>query len=408
MTSLCPGNTASQPIPGRPQLAIFGGEGLAALFTRMLGAWSVPLAGAIGVIEYDLVNSCATDPPADPGMQPADWVALLTANPAISPGAGQKFQQLVQRLLWFQMCQCVQNPQPTPPAVTTTPPSGYPVLNAPGSYIPRSDQPCWDYAVQTTEIASGGSLQNVCPPGTSLHVISYNLDLPAFNPTAYNLAVTFLAGGDVNTLFAARIQWFDANSVLLRTDQGVLVGPGGTSSLSQTPPTTATKGSFGLISNGVGAGGSCRTEFQMWCASTSPLVPSSPCGPSDPLTQQLLNTILGLVTLIQRQDAPFAYVKGAQHTNLSGTGQIAVSGLLGCIVTPTTVPPNFGSAAGTPTELFNIGWINWGTADGYPQREWIAPNPLVSTPCRAGLYTFIGYTLRPGVVITITEIVREP
>jgi hypothetical protein len=132
-----------------------------------------------------------------------------------------------------------------------------------------------------------------------------------------------------------------------------------------------------------------------------------PC-PPDPRTLATLNEILRLLTLVQRQAVPFAYVRGADHTGLTGHGEISVQGLIGCIVTLTAFGSNVGSTDGDPLTYFNAGWFNWGDADGFQPRIFINASPQVSFPTSAGQFTRIGYSLEPGVTATITELTREP
>jgi len=53
--------------------------------------------------------------------------------------------------------------------------------------------------------------------------------------------------------------------------------------------------------------------------------------------QAQLDQLMAMVTLIQRQAAPFGYVPGAIHAGLTGTGVIAIQGLIGC-KSVTTLP----------------------------------------------------------------------
>jgi hypothetical protein len=115
-----------------------------------------------------------------------------------------------------------------------------------------------------------------------------------------------------------------------------------------------------------------------------------------------------MVKLIQRQAVPFAYVPGTTHTGLSGAGVIDVSGLIGAKADVTTTPDRFGREGTSPTEFFDMGFITWGTPDGWPSSFRLEHDPLVMFPRSAGLYTEIRYDLEPGVVITLTELLREP
>jgi len=121
----------------------------------------------------------------------------------------------------------------------------------------------------------------------------------------------------------------------------------------------------------------------------------------------MLDRILGMVTLIQRQQVPFAYVYGSNHTALSGDGELSVSGLLGVSVDVTTLPASYGVADGTPETHFGLGYINLGTDDGWTSARSIDHDGTLLLPSAAGVFTRIGYSLSAGVVVDIRELVRE-
>jgi hypothetical protein len=144
--------------------------------------------------------------------------------------------------------------------------------------------------------------------------------------------------------------------------------------------------------------------------STFPTPPSGvqPCCTStDPITRATLQSILDMVTLIQRQTVPFAYISGATHSGLTGTGSISVQGILGVLLN-VSVPARAGTEVGTPDTVYDCGWINFGTADGYSDRQFITSDSQVVFPAAAGAWTLVGYTFLPGVTVTITELIREP
>jgi hypothetical protein len=119
-------------------------------------------------------------------------------------------------------------------------------------------------------------------------------------------------------------------------------------------------------------------------------------------------TLSTLVTLIQRQAAPFGYINGTSHAGLTGTGSIAVSDILGLSVSFTGGSGVIGREIGHPDTLFDAGWLNVGDASGFRSRERIRTNPWVWFPPAAGEITVVGYTLAPLVTATITELIREP
>lgn len=150
-----------------------------------------------------------------------------------------------------------------------------------------------------------------------------------------------------------------------------------------------------------------RVVLMEYCGGSTPTTVVGNCGP-DPSTVALLNQIYGLLQLIQRQAAPFGYVTGASHTGLTTSGELTVADLLGVKITVTTIPGYVGSESGDPDEYFDIGWFAWGSTDGFSAREFITHSPQLSLPADAGLYTRLGYTLHPGVVVTVEELIREP
>jgi hypothetical protein len=135
---------------------------------------------------------------------------------------------------------------------------------------------------------------------------------------------------------------------------------------------------------------------------------SAACCPPDPTIVAMLTALQQAVTLIQRQAAPFAYVYGTNHTALTGNGSFAVSSLIGVSVDITTIPAWKGSVSGSPVEYFELGFVTLGTADGYETSRRLDHDGTLMIPPQAGVFTTVGYTLPPGVVVSIRELVREP
>jgi hypothetical protein len=114
-----------------------------------------------------------------------------------------------------------------------------------------------------------------------------------------------------------------------------------------------------------------------------------------------------MVTLLQRQAAPFAYVSGPVHSGLTGTGSFAVQGILGLHASASGLS-GIGLRVGTPDVRLEIGRLNLGTSDAYSDRVQLVLGDQVVFPAAAGLFTVVGYTLEPGVTLTVTELLREP
>lgn len=151
-----------------------------------------------------------------------------------------------------------------------------------------------------------------------------------------------------------------------------------------------------------------------------PTAPTFPCNNVDPCAaliaiQQLLasmNTLLSsdleLDTLSQRYKLPFASIPGARHTSLSGEGSFAIERLLGVTVTLdefATQPPVL---EGNPPYVMNLGWISASDGDGMLQEKRFTQQAMTWFPTNMQMATLLGYSFRPGIVATITELKPEP
>jgi hypothetical protein len=118
-------------------------------------------------------------------------------------------------------------------------------------------------------------------------------------------------------------------------------------------------------------------------------------------------TALGeTVKVIQTQAAPFAYRTGETFTGLTGTGDVAVRATLGARVDITTLPSAYGAILANPTVLVDVGWISLATADGWLPAQRLQHDNLLLLPPVPGIITGIYYSLRPGVVASITTLER--
>lgn len=113
------------------------------------------------------------------------------------------------------------------------------------------------------------------------------------------------------------------------------------------------------------------------------------------------------VDLIQRQKVPFGSIAGEVHSGLTGSGTLAVQGILGLSVDPTGWPSYLGQDPTTPPAYFDFGRVAWGDANGWIGSQMIRHNPTLILPID-GLVTSVGYTFGEGVTATITELTREP
>jgi hypothetical protein len=89
------------------------------------------------------------------------------------------------------------------------------------------------------------------------------------------------------------------------------------------------------------------------------------------------------------------------HAGLTGTGEIVLTSLYAVGSLLTTLPASYGSDVDTPTFYFDLGWINVITANGVSQftrvdrvQQFVILPPLA---------TAVSWSLKPGIVMTLTE-----
>jgi hypothetical protein len=115
-----------------------------------------------------------------------------------------------------------------------------------------------------------------------------------------------------------------------------------------------------------------------------------------------------MVTLIQRQHVPFAYIAGTAHGPLHGSGEFNLDDVvLGLQVDVTGIDDTVGVAAGDPTRLFNVGYLAVGDADGFWCSKQITSEHQLFFPQSAGAATKVGWSTNAGASITVTELKRE-
>jgi hypothetical protein len=358
-----------------------------------LSGWAGAGVGAlIGVLAFDLSTFCPGGPNPMPTFGATDILELFDPMGGVTyQAAVTKFRDFLGNVFWPQLCHCVggasaipspatypaNGPQSPPPASTGTPCLTVLTLG------PQAIGPSISYA-------GGGNYwlgQNV----TLIRVVSTAV---ASGPdTGYDLGFTWYGGVMCGTFISSEDVTIHAG-----TTTTLKVPPTGACSLTLKHGAGTTTGNY------TGATENCDG----FCGGGVPSVPFQQCCPTDPVLQAQLDAILSLITLVQRQLAPFAYIASTAHVGLAGTGTLAVQGLLGVKVECTTIPPSLGVEFGNPDEHFDMGDITWGTVDGYPQSVRLEHAKQLSMPELAGAFTSLAYNLHPGVVATITELVREP
>lgn len=355
--------------------------------------WIRNLIPLLGLPPLETQNLCAGDPPGFVDMDAAEVftaVADLNITPAVVT-ARQKLSQNLQTYAWYALCECASAATPAPPAVTIDEPNPLPLPAPIGAAGPCATATYAHFALGDNGFQNQPGLfhtglaatsMNVTVdnqigtgPGQRVHIVvgEYTTPSPAYSyPGAYIFDVD--PGQKVIHNFAIHPGY---DFVRVDSTTGAM---GGTTDLTIT--------------------------VDVFCGGYPGPLPAAPC-PADPVLLAQLDKLLQLVTLIQRQHVPFAYVPSSRHVGLVGSGQIAVQGLIGVSVILTTVPAYLGNIAGDPPELFDVGFVTLGTADGWTKSHRVDHNPTLIFPVDASVTT-IGYSLEPNVVADVLELVREP
>jgi hypothetical protein len=358
--------------------------------------WAVPLAAAIGAVTYELAQFCTNDPPALPTITAADVIAIVSHDDlAAQIAATNKFRDLIGAYYWHDVCQCDTVGTPAPP----TPPSapvGMPNINIGPPTSTTLGNPCFN-ATSPTAVSNGSfnfGSSFFHPPATHPDSIRYILHQPI--PPSYagpptNYTVTFSGNGNVPLIQTVQMPLlWDFDITLPVPDAATETRVNGTNTASFATP----QGSLQII---------------WYCPGTAPGLKTGTDCCSDPVMQSQIDQVLQMVTLIQRQIAPFAFIDGATHSGLTGEGTITLTDTRnGIRLALGSLPPSVGSISGNPDAIFEAGYVSLGDVDGWFSTRPIRSSPMTWQPRWMGAVTRIGYSLTPGVTASITELEREP
>ncbi|HLZ25664.1 MAG TPA: hypothetical protein VKQ30_26360 [Ktedonobacterales bacterium] len=397
MTAGCAGNGPTQANPVFGRAIQISSASLAIKFANSANWASLAIGAAIAYVYYDLTTFCPNGPPAIPVFDAFDIAALL--NPYYNTGqaaASQKLQDWLAAMLFWDLCECVTGASPAPPT-PALPPADMPTVNPPQVVPPatstpcaQSDSPAPQYPTSVGHVwtlpFNYGSFTSVV-----LHIKNFKGVVGPFPDTVWEIVMAPVSG---------TAPLFDQTSTF----------PSGTGAdpTFAIPPGTY---SITVAVTGVPAGATQTVElaWELYCGGAPPPggAGQQPCCTEDSVKAEI-SQILKAITLIQRQLVPFAYVPGTVHPGLTGAGSFAIQGILGVSVNVTSVPGPIGQEGTTPAEYFDLGFITFGTADGYPHSVRLEHNPQLILPARCSAFTQLAYDLAPGAVVTINELLREP
>jgi hypothetical protein len=344
----------------------------------------------------DVATFCSVDPPDPSPVPTADqFLNMISGYPwSDVQYVNDWLIRVTQYFLWFGLCECasVTTPAPTNPTL----PSPMPAIN-PGDIVGLPTiLPC-DNQAEYTFHASSTSSGGLGPPSPGYTGANVTLMRVYYHCTATSGA---------GYAFSWSVGWHLGTS-LVATSGPFFAAVGATGHQDMSPP-AAWDNAITSWSRGAGSGTSdLSMSADLYCDNGIPGGTQQPCCPPDPTLMAKLQSILDLVTLTQRQNAPFAYVSGAMHGGLTGTGSFGVQGILGLLAN-ASVPSSSSLIGGTPDVRLPIGRINFATLDGWTDRYELVTDSQLVIPPAAGIYTDVGYSLEPGVTLSLTELLREP
>lgn len=395
MTAACLGGTSSaNPLYGTV-LALSSGA-IGQFLNRIDGRWAAAFAGFLSLATWDLTTFCTVDPPPVPAFNAADALALLNPlNPRAKSDAQLKLLQLVGAYLWYDVCKCDDGTIPVRPGFPAAPanlPHVDPVIIAPPSAVtPCVTRDIGDlYLTNSQSYFRGGTGWG----GHNANAIRFTMHTDVHDPPGPQVIFQYDLEHGQPIVLDKRYQFHLTNAMDFVTTVPI--------------PAGADTVAFTVIGEGAAAGTTnTRTLIEVYCDGAYPDQQPANCCPPDPTLMAQVAQILDFVTLLQRQKAPFGYVPGVRHNGLAGNGQFAISGLVGVSVILSVLPAYIGNIAGDPAELFDVGFVTLGTADGWHRSVRIEHSPTLILPIE-GSETLLGYTLKPGVVVDVLELVREP
>lgn len=369
-------------------------------------AWLYPYLPFMQGLQIGSVSAfCAADPPTFSVPTGPQLFNFLTGGAISDYELVNTFIQNVTRaFLWSRLCQCSNGVIPAPPA-PPSPPAALPDLNPGRAVTLTSGNPC---SRQQGEMDGDGTatpatfgqyavfgenFHNMPMPANTTHV-RYTIVNTVFGASHNRFSLNIQSRVDTSTAFTLLASGFVPSGTTLVLDADVPVGHRLLDSVCTVDP-------VGSITTD-----KCAWTVEMWCGGP-PGTGCSAC-PPDPVLMGRINQLLGLVTLLQRRQTPFASIDGTVHAGLTGTGTFSAQGLLGVKVHLTTVPTNFAQLSGAPNYILMGSWLSASTPDGFIDETRVHAIDQVWMPRLASDATTWGYQFANGVVGTVTELLPEP
>lgn len=411
MTVICGGGTSSKRTLS-PAVVWLSGEtavALAVRYLRLTPTWASLLGFAAGQ-SIDLTTFCATDPPAIPTINAADIFAIVTGNVVSALAAYQKLAQLIQVAAWYAFCQCDALPMPAPPAAPAYPAGGAQVNPGGGGFT--ADNPCWQFTYHNQTYGVATSFIDVWPLLPTVPLADHLLKTSFTNPVIeYTLAPN--NDGSVNGSWYVVPYYETTGGGILGITNGPNTAPGTQTTWVDPFQNTWAWDELWLRVypdplNPPGTDNTFDLTVTVACDNSSGI--NSPCCPPDPQLEAKLDQLLGLLqSLYASSSSPVSsYAAATVHAGLSGNGRVTlVDPAIAYRVDITTDNPTLPRDVGNPDYLFDRGYMVPIAVEG-PMH---GPVRLVYNPqlfILPQLTEQIGYSLGPGIIASVTELVRGP
>lgn len=425
MTTLCGGGSSG------PQSGVGGvlAIGAAAIEAFIAGVLELPALAPVlapiiaGGLDITIASYCATDPPADPGLTAGILEDAVRIPPTLTTFQSiQKCIQWFESRYWYQICQCTSTATPAPSA----PSNPGQVSTNPG--LPTQSTACWNVSIPfnldapfNLSFSTYTDLTRQGLPAGDQVTVSATTPTTGFNVTAVsvpsgitNVKLTHVLDVPVQAS-SGSVQFFmqayKADGTVDGTNglEALYFGPAGPNTIidfRQTLDPVATHWAVYVRNNDtIAHSGTIGIEF--FCpAGTS--VGQQCCAP-DPLLEGLLQQILQYAEAIYAGiPVPVtSFAESTVHSGLTGNGSITFADLpIALKVVLTTIPSWVGVESGSPNFYFDVGFLTLTTSEGgYEQVRISLQQQIVTVPLLAGS---LGFTLKNGVVASITELVRGP
>ena len=426
MTAFCGGGT-SGPKPGVEPLIVFSSTEIGALLQRGGGLWATLALGALGVVTYEATVLCNSDPPPEPTITPDEYQALLQLQPPDLLGSALvKLKDLITRVVWFDLCECKTMATPPPPTGMLAPPIGVTVPNF-------TSTPCADVGALLNHVGTAQGSDVTNDVTRQLFPQLAYVDSSAADTTWPVRPIAVIPSNWLS--FHISQQWVSGNAVspdgydlALRTYDASRVSIGLIFALASNQANPfhrfpasgdqaidrANMSYFSVVKSGQpGTASAGVTNFEMVTNCSGPGIASLSCS-TDPVLMAILNSILesvnqarGDIRTIQRFGLPFAYVRGPGQAGLTGTGSRPLGRSVGLLIDVTAFPPGNKQFLGDPPYIFDLGWISVLTPDGLIDEMRLTREHTTWLSKLIPSSTVVGWGLRNGVAVTITELHAE-